>query len=147
MNSSSTGSGDPRGVASARSPFAFADTVQRLLAAFADRGLRVFATLDQQAAAAEVGLSMPPTTLIIFGNPKAGTPLMLAQPSTALDLPLKALVAESESGEVRVSFNTTAYIIERHDLPPALAGNLLPAERLIASVLDPRGRGDAADSH
>jgi uncharacterized protein (DUF302 family) len=66
-----------------------------LLSAFADHGIKVFATIDQQAEAAAAGLTMPPTTLIIFGNPKAGTPLMLAQPRSGLDLPLKVLVSES----------------------------------------------------
>ena len=84
------------------SPYAFADTVGRLLAAFDEKGITVFATIDQQAEARAVGLSMPPTTLIVFGNPRAGTPLMLANPQAGLDLPLKVLVCEPAPGRVDV---------------------------------------------
>src|SRR5215468_5926393 len=94
------------GIVSIPSPYPFAETVQRLLSALSDHGLKVFATIDQRAEAAEAGLTMPPTTLLIFGNPKAGTPVMLAQPLAALDLPLKALVTEPAPGEVIVSLNT-----------------------------------------
>jgi len=123
------------GIVSLRSLHPFADTVRLLLTAFADHGIKVFATIDQQAEALAVGLTMPPTTLILFGNPKAGTPLMLAQPLSGIDLPLKVLVAEPASGQVTVSFNTAAYVIERHSLPAELVNNLAPAERLIASVV------------
>jgi len=124
-----------RGVASIPSPYPFGETVRRLLSAFAGHGLTIFATIDQAAAAAAVGLTMPPTTLIVFGNPKAGTPLMLAQPLCGIDLPLKVLVTESTPGEIRVSFNTATYIIERHSLSSELANNLAPAERLIAGAI------------
>jgi uncharacterized protein (DUF302 family) len=124
-----------RGVATLASPHSFADTVRRLLAAFEDHGIKVFATIDQQGEARSAGLAMPPMTLIVFGNPKAGTPLMVARPESGLDLPLKVLVSEPQPGRVCVSFNTAAYIVERHSLAPALAGNLVPAERLIASVV------------
>ena len=123
------------GIVSLRSAHPFADTVRLLLAAFADHGIKVFATIDQQAEALAVGLTMPPTTLILFGNPKAGTPLMLAQPLSGIDLPLKVLVTEPVPGEVMLSFNTAAYLIERHALPAELVNNLAPAERLIASVV------------
>ena len=86
------------------SPYAFADTVGRLLAAFDEKGITVFATIDQQAEARAVGLSMPPTTLIVFGNPRAGTPLMLANPQAGLDLPLKVLVCEPAPGRVDVFY-------------------------------------------
>jgi uncharacterized protein (DUF302 family) len=95
----------------------------------------VFATIDQRAEAMAVGLTMPPTTLIIFGSPKAGTALMLAQPLSGIDLPLKALVSESTPGQVMVSFNAATYIIERHSLSAELLSNLVPAERLIASTV------------
>jgi uncharacterized protein (DUF302 family) len=135
MTAHNPGNADARGVVSLVSSYPFADTVGRLLSAFADHGIKVFATIDQQAEAAGVGLTMPPTTLIIFGNPKAGTPLMLAQPPSGIDLPLKVLVSESVSGQVSVTFNDAAYIIERHGLPAALASNLVPAERLIAHAV------------
>lgn len=118
-----------------RSPHPFADTVQRLLDAFATRGIKVFATIDQQAEARSVGLDMPPTTLIVFGNPKAGTPLMLANPAVGVDLPLKLLVSEARPGEVSVLLTPAAALIERHALPPELAADLEPAERLVAAVL------------
>lgn len=123
------------GVITFQSPYAFDDTVQRLLAAMTSHGIAVFATIDQQAAAVAAGLSMPPKTLIVYGNPKAGTPVMLANLKAGIDLPLKAMVVESEAGRVDVVINSTAYLIERHALPSALADNLLPAERLIVSVL------------
>jgi uncharacterized protein (DUF302 family) len=118
------------GVARFTSPFSFQETVQRLLAALSGHGIKVFATWDQQAEASAVGLAMPPATLIVFGNPKAGTPLMLAQPESALDLPLKILILES-AGQVSVCFNAPDYIIRRHALPEYLSANLAPAFALI----------------
>jgi uncharacterized protein (DUF302 family) len=123
------------GIVRLESPYVFADTVQRLLAAFAEKGIKVFVTIDQQTEARAAGLVMPPTTLIVFGNPKAGTPLMLANPQVGIDLPLRVLVCEPEPGQVAVLFTAASEIIERHSLPPELASNLLPAERLIAAVL------------
>src|SRR5215469_14854200 len=120
------------GVLRFTSPFSFDETVKRLMSAFAERHIKVFATIDQQAEALAVGLSMPPTTLILFGNPKAGTLLMLANPQSGVDLPLKALVTESPAGEVDVVLNAAAYIIQRHGLPTELLANLAPVERLIA---------------
>lgn len=125
----------PSGIVSIPSPYPFADTVQRLLSAFANHDLKIFATIDQRAEAAEVGLTMPPTTLLIFGNPKSGTPIMLEQPLAALDLPLKALVTESMPGEVIVSFNAAAYVLQRHSLSAELSNNLAPAEGVIAGAL------------
>lgn len=123
------------GVLRFHSPYAFEQTVQRLHAVFAERGLKIFASIDQQAEAAAVGLSMSPTTLILFGNPKAGTPLMLANPVAGIDLPLKVLVTELEPGRVEVLINSAAYLIERHALPQALEANLLPVEGLIGNAL------------
>ena len=135
MTSSSSNSVSDHGIVRLKSPYPFADTVQRLLAAFADNGVKVFAAIDQQAEALAVGLSIPPTTLIIFGNPKAGTPLMLANPQAGIDLPLKVLVYEPAVGQVFVFFTSATEIIQRHSLSPELASNLAPAERLIARVL------------
>lgn len=124
------------GVTRLISPFPFQETVQRLLAALSEHGIKVFATWDQQAEAGAVGLAMPPVTLIVFGSPKAGTPLMLAQPESALDLPLKLLVIESD-GQVSVCFNTPDYIIQRHALPQQLRANLAPAFALVERALQP----------
>jgi uncharacterized protein (DUF302 family) len=123
------------GVVNFASPYAFTETIERLQSAFAGHGIKVFATIDQRAEAMSVGLRMPPTTLLLFGNPKAGTPLMLAQPTSGLDLPLKALVTEPVPGRVVVSLNAAAYIIERHSLPAEFASNLVPVEQLIAVAL------------
>lgn len=111
--------------------------MQRVLGVLAEHGIKVFATWDQQAEASAVGLAMPPITLIVFGNPKAGTPLMLAQPEAALDLPLKLLVTES-AGQVSVCFNTPDYLIQRHALPERLSANLTPAFALIERALQPQ---------
>jgi uncharacterized protein (DUF302 family) len=126
-----------RGIVTIASPYPFADTVRRLLAALESHGIKVFTVIDQQAEARAASLEMPPTTLIVFGNPRGGTPLMLAQPSSGLDLPLKVLIAETAPGQVQVSYNDAGYIIERHALPPALANNIAPAQKLIESVLKP----------
>jgi uncharacterized protein (DUF302 family) len=127
---------ESNGVARFSSPYSFRETVQRLLAALAGHGIKIFATWDQQAEASAVGLAMPPTTLIVFGSPKAGTPLMLAQPESALDLPLEVLVLES-AGQVFVCFNTPEYIIQRHALPEHMSANLAPAFALIERALQP----------
>lgn len=124
------------GVVRFTSPFSFQETVQRVLGVLAEHGIRIFATWDQQAQASAVGMAMPPTTLIVFGNPKTGTPLMLAQPESALDLPLKLLVIES-AGQVSVCFNTPDYLIQRHALPEHLSANLAPAFALIERALQP----------
>jgi len=131
-----TSSNADQGVLRFSSPFSFDDTVKRLLAAFKERGIKVFATIDQQAEAIAVSLSMPPTTLILFGNPLAGTPLMLDNPVSGLDLPLKVLIVEEEPDNVEVFINTAKYVIDRHGLPHGLEANLLPTERLIANVLE-----------
>ncbi len=125
----------PQSIVRLQSPYPFADSVQRLLAAFAGKGIKVFATIDQQAEARAVGLTMPPTTLFVFGKPEAGTPLMLANPQVGVDLPLKVLVYEAEPGQVAVLFTAASEIIERHSLPPDLIAGLAPAERLIEAVL------------
>jgi len=135
MTLSSANSDDTKGIVSLKSPYSHADTVRRLAASFVDHGVNVFAKIDQQSEAATVGLSMPPTTLIIYGNPKAGTPLMLAQPLCALDLPLKVLVSETAPGHVMVSFNSAKYLVERNGLAPEFISNLLPGENLIAAAL------------
>jgi uncharacterized protein (DUF302 family) len=124
------------GVVSVRSQYPFAETVQRLASAFAGHGLKVFATIDQTAEAVAVGLTLRPTTLILFGNPKAGTPLMVAQPLAAMDLPLKALVTESTPGEVSVSFNSATYVLGRHGLGAEFADKLTPAEHLIRATVE-----------
>ncbi len=131
-NKSST---NDRGIVTIKSRRSFSQTLERLKATFESHGIKVFAVIDQQAEARAVGLDMPPMALILFGNPKAGTPLMLARPFSGLDLPLKVLVSEANAGEVLVSFNSTQYLLERHGLPDQFGSNIEPAVRLIETAL------------
>ncbi len=110
------------------------ETLRKLQDALAAKAITVFALIDHSGEAAKVGLHMPPTKLLIFGNPKGGTPLMLASPSIAIDLPVKILIAEDEQGKVWISYNTAEYLGERHGLPPDLRKNLAFVEALAASV-------------
>jgi uncharacterized protein (DUF302 family) len=100
------------------------ETVDRLTAILKSKGITLFAVIDHSGEAAKVGMKMPPTKLVIFGSPKAGTPLMLAAPSIAIDLPLKILVWEDAQGKVWVSYNSAEYLKERHGLPPELVKNI-----------------------
>ncbi len=107
-----------------------AETVDRLEALLKVKGMTVFSRIDQAAEARAVGMTMRPTVLMIFGDPRAGTPLMNQHPSLAMDLPLKALVWESEDGKVWLSYNSPEFLQERHglDAPPfGGVGNLLKA--------------------
>src|ERR1700690_276577 len=99
------------------------DTVKRLQIAFGEKGLQVFAVIDHSGEAERVGLQMRPTKVVIFGSPKGGTPLMVAAPSVAIDLPLKALVAEDAEGKTSVTYNDPEYLKERHGVPDDLIRN------------------------
>lgn len=102
-------------------------TIQRELQA---KGIKLFALVDHSGEARAAGLEMPNTKLLIFGNPKGGTPLMLASPSIAIDLPMKLLVAEDANGKVSISYNAPAYLQARHNLPRELAAVLGAPEGL-----------------
>jgi uncharacterized protein (DUF302 family) len=106
------------------------ETVARLQALLQEKGIKLFCLIDQSGEAIAAGLTMRPAKLLIFGNPKAGTPLMVAAPSTALDLPLKILVAETETGNTIVFWNDPAWLEERHGFPKALTANLAAAQAL-----------------
>ena len=110
------------------------ETVDKLRAILQSKGVKLFALVDHSGEAEKAGLKMPPTKLLIFGNPKGGTPLMLAQPSAAIDLPLKILVAEDSQGQVWISYNSEDYLKERHDLPPNLLPNIAVVETLAAAA-------------
>jgi uncharacterized protein (DUF302 family) len=108
------------------------ETVARLLALLAEKGVKLFAVVDHSGEAAAAGLHMPPTKVVIFGNPKGGTPLMLAAPSIAIDLPLKLLIAQGSDRQatVTITWNSPAYLGARHNLPEELLTNIAVIEAL-----------------
>ena len=118
------------------SRYSLDDTMRSLQEVFSEKGLQVFAVIDHSGEAEKVGLEMPPTKVLIFGSPKAGTPLMLAAPSLAIDLPLKALVAEDAEGKVSVTYNDPEYLRARHGFPAELTKNLAGAGALIAKAVE-----------
>jgi len=105
-------------------------TVKNLTSILEARGVTLFALVDHSGEAERAGMQMRPTKLLIFGSPKAGTPLMLAAPSIAIDLPLKILIWEDDQGAVWLSYNTTAYLQQRHAVPEALVQNIAVVETL-----------------
>jgi uncharacterized protein (DUF302 family) len=105
-------------------------TVEKLKEMLAARGIKLFAVIDHSGEAESVGLSMKPAKVLIFGNPKAGTPIMVAAPSAAIDLPLKLLVTEDHAGNVWIYSNGAAYLQERHGFPAELLPNIAAAEAL-----------------
>jgi uncharacterized protein (DUF302 family) len=112
------------------------DTVEKLKGILLSKGVMLFAIVDHSGEAEKVGMKMRPTKLLIFGSPKAGTPLMQAAPSVAIDLPLKILVWEDEQGKVWVSFNSPAYLQRRHGIPPELLQNIAVVESLAAKAAE-----------
>src|SRR6266852_4203718 len=122
------------GIVTRQSSHSFDETGAKLVRALGSKGIALFAQIDHSGEAAKIGMSMPPTKLLIFGNPKAGTPVMLAAPSVALDLPLKILIREDGQGRVWVSYNSPAYLQERHGLPQGLLPNIAAVEALAAKA-------------
>ena len=110
------------------------ETVERLKGILQARGVTLFALVDHSGEAEKVGMKMPPTKLLIFGSPKAGTPVMLAAPSSAIDLPLKILIWEDAQGKVRASYNSPDYLQERHGIPQELLENITVVETLAATA-------------
>jgi uncharacterized protein (DUF302 family) len=106
------------------SPHTVMETLERLETIVQAKGLTILARIDHSGDAAKAGLQMQPTKLLIFGNAKAGTPLMIASPSVAIDLPLKALVWQDDAGKVWLSYNTPDYLMERHAIPEDLLENI-----------------------
>jgi uncharacterized protein (DUF302 family) len=111
-------------------------TVDRLKQILETKGVTLFVLVDHSGEAAKVGMKMPPTKLLIFGSPKGGTPIMLAAPSIALDLPLKILVWEDKQGKVWTSYNSTEYLQERHGVPQQLVQNLAILEALATKAAE-----------
>jgi uncharacterized protein (DUF302 family) len=124
------------GLIQVRSHYSVDETVKRLEAAFTEKGMKIFALIDHSGEAEKVGLEMHPTKVILFGSPKGGTPLMVAAPSLAIDLPLKALVAEGDDGKVAVSYNDPEYLRQRHNIPADLVKNIAGAGVLIAKAVE-----------
>ena len=119
------------GVVRLASSHTVSETVARLQALLRERGVIVFARIDFSGDAGRAGLTLRPEQMLVFGNPKAGTPLMQAEPLVGLDLPIKALVFEDAAGKTWIAWNDPQYIVRRHGLPEALAANLAAVVPLI----------------
>lgn len=125
-----------KGIVTRPSNHSVEQTVEKLENILKSKSVTLFALVDHSGEAEKVGLQMPPTKLLIFGNPKAGTPLMLAAPTSAIDLPLKILVAEDSQGKVWVSYNSSEYLGQRHGLPGDLLQNIAVAETLATTAAE-----------
>ena len=123
------------GIISKPSNHSVDEIVEKLKEILQAKNITLFALIDHSGEAAKAGLKMPPTKLFIFGNPKGGTPLMLASPSIAIDLPLKILVAEDATGKAQVSYNSLVYLRQRHNLPEELLQNIAVVEALVAQIV------------
>jgi uncharacterized protein (DUF302 family) len=122
------------GILTLRSAHSVNGTVDRLKQILQAKGVALFAEIDHSGEAEKVGMKMLLTKLLIFGNPKAGTPLMLAAPSSAIDLPLKILVAEDAEGRAWISWNDPEYLQERHGFSSALLQNIAVVGTLAANA-------------
>lgn len=122
------------GIVSKPSRHSVAETVAKLENMLKAKGVTLFALVDHSGEAEKVGMKLPPTKLLIFGNPKAGTPLMQAAPSVAIDLPLKILVWQDGEGKVWLSYNSPAYLQNRHGLPQEMLPVLAVAEALATNA-------------
>jgi uncharacterized protein (DUF302 family) len=124
------------GLLQVASEYSVDETVKRLEALLGERGLQVFALIDHSGEAEKVGLKMRPTKVVIFGSPKGGTPVMVAAPTVAIDLPLKVLVAEDEEGKVWVFYNSPEYLEQRHGVPEELIKNIAGVGALAAKAVE-----------
>jgi uncharacterized protein (DUF302 family) len=122
------------GIVSRRSAHSVDDTVARIKALLDAKQITLFALIDHSGEAAKVGMPMRPTKLLVFGSPRAGTPAMLAGPSLAIDLPLKLLVWEDEHGAAWISYNSPAYLADRHSVPSDVAAPLAAVEALATAA-------------
>ncbi|WP_262270432.1 MULTISPECIES: DUF302 domain-containing protein [Microvirga] len=117
------------------SAYSFAETLARLKSTLESKDFKIFATIDHRAAAQSVGLDMPPTIVLIYGNPRGGTPLMTEAPDFALELPLRVLVRVADDGKTYVTFNPSTSLEGKHGLPAGMAAKLAPAEELIVNTI------------
>ena len=121
------------------SPTDFASTVARITSAIGEAGLTLFACIDHAAGARDAGLAMPPATVLIYGNAKGGTPIMLAAPQAALDLPLRVLVRQREDGQTVIAYHPIVPMLRRMGVAPELAARLEPAQHLLMKATANRG--------
>jgi uncharacterized protein (DUF302 family) len=124
------------GLTQVASQYSVDDTVKRLESILKERGLQVFALIDHSGEAEKVGMKMRPTKLLVFGSPKGGTPVMVAAPTIAIDLPLKALISEDENGKVWFTYNTPEYLRQRHGVPQDLVKNISGVGALVAKAVE-----------
>jgi uncharacterized protein (DUF302 family) len=122
-----------------RSAASVSETIANLEQAISGAGMKILARVDHAQEAHDLGLTMRPAVVLIFGNPKAGTPLMVARPTVAIDLPLKALVWEDDVGATWLTYNTPSLLVERHGLDRSLASKLAPAGELLERALKRQG--------
>ena len=127
----------PEGIVSRPSAYSVRQTVARIEQTLTSKGITLFELIDHSGEAERVGLTMQEAKLLVFGNPRAGTPLMIASPLMALDLPLKALVWRDAQGQVWVSYTSPAWLAHRHGIPSDLAAAIAGMEPLIASAIQP----------
>lgn len=123
------------GVVDVPSPYSVEDIVRRFEALVAAKGLKLFAKIDHSGEAEKIGLKMFPAKLLIFGSPAAGTPVMVAAPTSALDLPLKVLIWQQENGKVYISYNSAEYLAKRHAIPGELLKNIAGISALVEKAL------------
>jgi uncharacterized protein (DUF302 family) len=123
-----------KGIFDLPSSYSVDEAVERLKGLLAAKGVTLFALVDHSGEAAKAGLEMNPTKLLIFGNPKAGTPVMVAAPSIAIDLPLKILIWEDSHGKTWVSYNSPEYLLERHGAPQEFLQNIAAVAALAAAA-------------
>jgi len=125
-----------RGLVRVSSPYSVDETLTRMQSVLAERKVQVFALIDHSGEAEKAGLKMRPTKVLIFGNPKGGTPVMVAAPSLAVDLPLKVLIAEDETGKTQVTYNSPEYLQQRHGVPEDLIKNIAVVGGLVAKAVE-----------
>ena len=126
--------GSDQAIVNAPSRYSVDETVDRFTTELHTKGIPLFAVVDHSGEAGKVGIVMRPTKLLIFGSPKAGSPVMIAAPSAAIDLPLKLLVWQDTAGRVWISYNSPTYLQERHQIPQDLLANLAVIDTLVANV-------------
>lgn len=125
------------GVVEHASAFSFGETIERLVQAITRAGMTIFARIDHAANARDVGMTMPPATVLIYGRAEGGTPVMLAAPLSALDLPLRVLVREREDGTAAIAFHPVAAMLRQAGAPEDAASRLEPAQRMLRALVAP----------